>query len=171
MDRRSAPRSDLNSYPMRTLRPSFDLRSSGFDLPPAAPPTRHLYRRRSAALATDHPLYHPGCLSVSGPAWALGQAWTAGRGPARSGDSGTRRGIRPGNAMKMNSEGRKQAKIRTGTANPGYRSDALTVQVWGRPPVCRFTESLTPCPSGRRNTGPEARLTGRPEVNTCQFNK
>ena len=37
-------------------------------------------------------------------------------------------------------------------------------KVWGRPPVCRFTESLTPCPSGRRNTGPEARLTGRPEV-------
>ena len=23
---------------------------------------------------------------------------------------------------------------------------------------------MTPCPSGRRNTGPEARLTGRPEV-------
>ena len=45
----------------------------------------------------------------------------------------------------------------------------ITVQVWGRPPVCRFTESLTPCPSGGRNTGPEARLTGRPEVNTCQF--
>jgi len=40
----------------------------------------------------------------------------------------------------------------------------ITVQVWGRPPVCRFTESLTPCPSGRWNTGPEARLTGRPEV-------
>ena len=37
----------------------------------------------------------------------------------------------------------------------------VTVQVWGRPLVCRFTESLTPCPSGRRNTGPEA---GRPEV-------
>ncbi|MEI7939813.1 MAG: hypothetical protein WCK27_24275, partial [Verrucomicrobiota bacterium] len=27
-----------------------------------------------------------------------------------------------------------------------------------------FTESLTPCPSGRWNTGPETRLTGRPEV-------
>ena len=39
-----------------------------------------------------------------------------------------------------------------------------TIQVWGRPPACRFTESLAPCPSGRRNTGPEARLTGRPEV-------
>jgi len=37
-------------------------------------------------------------------------------------------------------------------------------QVWGRPPVCRFTESPTPCSSGRRNTGPETRLTGRPEV-------
>jgi len=40
----------------------------------------------------------------------------------------------------------------------------LGSKVWGRPPVCRFTESLTPCPSGRWNTGPEARLTGRPEV-------
>ena len=40
----------------------------------------------------------------------------------------------------------------------------ITVQVWGRPPVCRLTESLTPCPSGRWNIGPEARLTGRPEV-------
>jgi len=39
-----------------------------------------------------------------------------------------------------------------------------TVQVCGRPPVCRFTESLTPCPLSRRNTGPEARLIGRPEV-------
>ena len=43
-------------------------------------------------------------------------------------------------------------------------SPLLTVQVWGRPPVCRFTEPLAPCPSGRRNAGPEARLTGRPEV-------
>ncbi|MEI7939745.1 MAG: hypothetical protein WCK27_23935, partial [Verrucomicrobiota bacterium] len=40
----------------------------------------------------------------------------------------------------------------------------VTVQVWGRPPVGRFTESLTPCPPGRRNTGPEVRLTGRPEA-------
>ena len=47
---------------------------------------------------------------------------------------------------------------------PAERNAKVTVQVWGRPPVCRFTESLTPCPSGRRNTGPEARLTGRPEV-------
>ena len=36
--------------------------------------------------------------------------------------------------------------------------------MWGRPPVCRFTEPLAPCPSGRRNAGPETRLTGRPEV-------
>jgi len=32
------------------------------------------------------------------------------------------------------------------------------------PPVCRFTESLTPCFCWRRNAGPEARPTGRPEV-------
>ena len=37
-------------------------------------------------------------------------------------------------------------------------------QVWGRPPVCRFTESLTPCSCWRRDAGPEARPTGRPEV-------
>jgi len=52
-----------------------------------------------------------------------------------------------------------------GSSGFGLRaSDFVTDQVWGRPPVCRFTESLTPWPSGRRNTGPEARLTGRPEV-------
>ena len=41
---------------------------------------------------------------------------------------------------------------------PNHPTSFVTVQVWGRPPVCRFTESLTPCPSGRRNTGPEARF-------------
>ena len=44
------------------------------------------------------------------------------------------------------------------------RKENVTVQVWGRPPVCRFTESLTPCSCWRRNAGPEARPTGRPEV-------
>ena len=34
----------------------------------------------------------------------------------------------------------------------------------GRPPVCRFTESPTPYPCWRLNSGPDARLTGRPDV-------
>ena len=45
----------------------------------------------------------------------------------------------------------------------------VTVQVWGRPPVCRFTESLTPWLCWRRNAGPEARPTGRPEVCPTQL--
>ena len=40
----------------------------------------------------------------------------------------------------------------------------VTVQVWGRPPVCQFMESLTPWLCWRRNAWPEARLTGSPEV-------
>ena len=51
-----------------------------------------------------------------------------------------------------------------GNSQEGEVNWKVTVQVWGRPPDCRFTESLTPCPSGRWSTGPEARLTGRPEV-------
>ena len=38
------------------------------------------------------------------------------------------------------------------------------VQVWGRPPGLPVTEPPAPCPCRSRNSGPEARLTGRPEV-------
>jgi hypothetical protein len=36
---------------------------------------------------------------------------------------------------------------------------AVTLQVWGRPPVCQFTEPLAPGRGYGAGTGPEARLT------------
>ena len=42
----------------------------------------------------------------------------------------------------------------------------LTATVWGRPPGLPVTEPPAPFPCGSRSSGPEARLTGRPEVCT-----
>jgi len=64
----------------------------------------------------------------------------------------------------MSSGPGKHPDRQLGTMKTSRNKHGVTVQVWGRPPVCRFTEPLAPCPLGRRNAGPETRLTGRPEV-------